>query len=183
MQHVNAVAWAALSDKLCFAYVVRIAVRLKIMKLVGKLGFALIVTSSGLASAADLPARAAPPVFAAVPVSSWAGFYAGTFFSGTSTRFDSSTLGSSRSVTQNSHSAGLLAGYNFQNGAYVFGIEGDISQNYAKGDNFGAGALVPHSALSLQTAHLRGRLGYDMGAFLPFVAGGVSYYESAVSVH
>ncbi len=152
------------------------------MKLVGKLGLALIVSSSGFASAADLPARSAPPVFAAVPVSSWAGFYAGTFFSGTSTRFDSSTLGSSRGVSESSHAAGLLAGYNFQSGAFVFGIEGDITQNYAKGDNFGAGALVPHSSLSLQTAHLRGRLGYDMGAFLPFVAGGVSYYESAVSV-
>jgi outer membrane immunogenic protein len=174
----------ALSDKLCFAYVVHNAVRHKIMKLVGKLGLALIVSSSGaalsgIAWAADLPSR---PVFTAVPVSSWEGFYAGTFFAGTSTRFDSSSLGASRSVTQSSHSAGVLAGYNVQSGPYVFGIEGDISQNYAKGDNFGAGALVPHSALSLQTAHLRGRLGYDMGAFLPFVAGGLSYYESAVSV-
>ncbi|MDB5544479.1 MAG: outer rane autotransporter barrel domain protein [Hyphomicrobiales bacterium] len=182
MQQVKPVALMALSEAVAFAYVVRIAVRFKTMKLVGKLGLALIVSSSSFASAADLPARAAPPVFAAVPVSSWAGFYAGTFFAGSSTRFDSSSLGASRSVSKSSHAAGLLAGYNFQSGAYIFGIEGDISQNYAKGENAGTGALVPHSALSLQTAHLRGRLGYDMGAFLPFVAGGLSYFESAISV-
>jgi outer membrane immunogenic protein len=153
------------------------------MKLVGKLGLALIVSSSSVASgiawAADLPRR---PVFAAAPVSSWEGFYAGAFISGSSTRFESSTSGDSRDVTQSRHSTGVLAGYNVQSGPYVFGIEGDISRNFAKGDNFGAGALVPHSALSLHTAHLRGRLGYDMGAFLPFVAGGLSYFESAVSV-
>lgn len=151
------------------------------MNSLGKLGLALSLAAPQMAAAADLPARAAPPTFAAVPVASWEGFYAGSFISGSSTRFVS-TQATSGAVTHGGHGAGMLAGYNWQSGAYVFGVEGDLSQNSVKASNPGATGLVAHSAESLHTAHLRARFGYDMGAFLPFVAGGLSYSESAVSV-
>jgi outer membrane immunogenic protein len=146
-----------------------------------KSGIALMIAFPAVASAADLPARSAPPVFASVPVASWEGLYAGAFIGASSTRFVSSQT-TSRSVSRGSHTMGALAGYNWQSGAYVFGIEGDISRNFAKADNVGGAGLVAHTPQSLDSVHLRGRLGYDMGAFLPFIAGGVTYHESAVSV-
>ncbi|MDB5640715.1 MAG: outer rane insertion C-terminal signal [Hyphomicrobiales bacterium] len=147
-----------------------------------KLGLAFLVAAPAFAIAADLPARTAPPVFASIPVATWEGFYAGTFISGSRTQFDSSSQGTSLGASRNSHGAGVLAGYNFQSGRYVFGVEGDLSQNYGKARFAGFGGLVAHEAQVLHTAHLRGRFGYDMGAFLPFVAGGLAYHESSVSV-
>jgi outer membrane immunogenic protein len=71
---------------------------------------------------------------------------------------------------------GALAGYNFQFGSIVAGIEGDVgwigrhsqiilapdgSQRY---DQFGV----------TWTSHLRGRVGYAFGQYLPYFAGGVA---------
>lgn len=151
------------------------------MNLFNKLGLALILASPGVAAAADLPAGAAPPVFAAAPVSNWEGFYAGSFIAGSSTRFTSGQTGAA-TVTRGGHATGMLAGYNVQSGRYVFGLEGDISKAYDKADNAGSAGLVAHAPQILHTMHMRGRFGYDMGAFLPFVAGGLTYSESAVSV-
>lgn len=146
-----------------------------------KLGVALLVSSSGFAMAADLPTRT-QPMLAAVPMAGWTGFYAGSFVAGSSTRFESTSQGASLGVSRTGRSTGALAGYAMQSGSYVFGVEGDLSQNYVKAENVGVGALDAHAAQSLHTAHLRGRLGYDMGAFLPFAAGGLTYAETAVSV-
>jgi len=71
---------------------------------------------------------------------------------------------------------GALAGYNFQFGSIVAGVEGDVgwigrhspiiwapdgSQRY---DQFGV----------TWTSHLRGRVGYAFGQYLPYFAGGMA---------
>ncbi len=145
-------------------------------------GAFMLALTPALASAADLPLRTAPPLFTAVPVANWQGFYAGSFFAGTQAHYQASQI-ASRGVTKTGHTTGMLAGYNFQSGGLVYGLEGDLGMNFLRTDNGGvSGGLVAHSAESLYSAHLRGRIGYDLGAFMPFVAGGLMYNESYVRV-
>jgi outer membrane immunogenic protein len=103
-----------------------------------------LVASSGLAYAADLPSRQAPPpAYVAVPVFTWTGFYvgvnagygfggskqnnvdipAGTFASAPGV---SGTLSPSSSGNDGGFVGGGQIGYNYQVGHVVFGVETDI---------------------------------------------------------
>ncbi|MGU3539027.1 outer membrane protein [Methylobacterium sp. A54F] len=65
---------------------------------------------AGAASAADLPRRAAPPVFTPIPVFTWTGFYAGTYAS-----YGITDNGAIRTVGNNGAGAGPLLAPNFTN--------------------------------------------------------------------
>lgn len=70
--------------------------------------------------------------------------------------------------------AGAFAGYNMQFGKVVAGVEADytkakLSQSFT--DSFG----MLSSASMNWSASVRGRLGYDMGALLPYVTGGYEW--------
>ncbi|MDB5651017.1 MAG: Opacity protein [Hyphomicrobiales bacterium] len=139
---------------------------------------ALIVP--GVALAADLPARTAPASFIAPePIATWEGFYAGSFYGAGHSKFTSSQA-VSRSVTRTGQTGGALAGYNWQSGAFVYGVEGDLGLHLIRTNNPGAVGLIAHDVDTLYSGHLRARMGYDLGAFMPFVAGGLSYNESYV---
>ena len=66
---------------------------------------------------------------------------------------------------------GPLAGFNFQSDSFVFGIEGDLGFGKVDGQDFNAADL---SYELKRNAHVRGRIGYDMGSFMPFIAGGLA---------
>ncbi|MDB5595020.1 MAG: Opacity protein [Hyphomicrobiales bacterium] len=138
----------------------------------------LALLAPGIALAADLPMRTAPASFIAPePVTSWEGFYAGSFYGAGHSKFTSTqTVG--RSVTRTGQTGGALAGYNFQSGAFVYGVEGDLGLHLIRTENPGAAGLIAHSVDTLYSGHLRARFGYDLGAFMPFVAGGLTYNES-----
>lgn len=79
---------------------------------------------------------------------------------------------------------GGMLGYNWQQGPWVFGIEGDYSWADISGSSntCGASAAIPHACgtklESLGT--LRGRIGYAVGAtgnWLPYVTGGLAVGE------
>jgi outer membrane immunogenic protein len=135
--------------------------------------------AAGLALAA--PAQAAD-ASGATPYSPWAGFYAGAFYgAGLSTERSSQTA--SQSASGWGQTTGALLGYNFQAGRYLYGVEGDFSYHLLRPENSGAPGLSPIFDDTPQTVRLRARLGYDLGAFLPFVAGGVAtarFYEAGV---
>ncbi len=136
--------------------------------------------ASASASAADLPARVTKaPLFVATPVATWEGFYAGTIFGAGLGVFKSSQA-SSHSVTKLGQTGGGLIGYNFQNGKYVYGLEGDITLDLIRTHNAGAVGLVSHDVDTLYTGRVRGRFGLDMGAFIPYIAGGVAFNETYV---
>lgn len=126
------------------------------------------------ALASDLPSKAAPPIFSPAPASNWAGFYAGSFVGGSleqfATRQSASASGSAFGAT-----TGALVGYNWQSGALVYGLEGDIGSNYGAKKFSAKPGLVANQIDSIYAIHARARLGYDMGAFMPFVAGGLAY--------
>ena len=150
------------------------------MRLIGSVSLAALLVSS-LAHAADLPPRRAP-ILAPVPLAHWDGFYAGTFFTLGQARFDSQQT-AGRSVTDLGSNMGALAGYNFQSGSWVMGLEGDLAFNKMSKRNAGvSGTLDAHNAELLDSGHLRARAGYDMGNLLPYAAAGFSYAQGGVRV-
>lgn len=143
----------------------------------GNLALSVMVVSPVGAFAADLPSKSAPPVLSPAPISDWAGLYAGSFggpaLGSFSTRESASAHGTAWGAT-----TGALVGYNWQDGAFVYGLEGDIGSNYLVRKFAAAPGLVANEAESIYSLHARARLGYDMGGFMPFVAGGLAYDKS-----
>jgi outer membrane immunogenic protein len=144
------------------------------------------------ASAADLPRRAAPPVYAPVPVFTWTGFYvgvnagyawgdnnndgtvfvpAGALAPGVpvaGTTVNTFGLGVGNGGDDGGFTAGGTAGYNWQAGGFVFGVEGDINWADINGGNnngFGFGNTVtfvpPGGAAGTYTFVGSGRGGFD----------------------
>src|SRR5713101_802845 len=91
----------------------------------------------GAASAADLPARpyTKTPVMAVDPSYDWSGFYIGGhigYLWGKTRVVDDGILTEPGAPT-NGVIGGVLAGYNWQSGPLVLGIEGDIGWTNAVG--------------------------------------------------
>jgi outer membrane immunogenic protein len=128
---------------------------------------AVFVAGSVLAApalATDAPSAYSP----------WAGFYAGVVYGAGASSVTSSQT-ASRSVTGWGQTSGALVGYDFQTGRYVYGAEGELSFHLLRPDDTGVpGTLSAHVVDTPVTERLRLRLGYDAGAFLPYVAVGVA---------
>ena len=117
-------------------------------------------------------AQAADPGGAAT-YSPWAGFYAGAVY-GAGLTLDRSSQTATRSASAWGQTSGAVLGYNFQAGRYIYGAEGDFSYHLLRPLNAGATGLSPSVDDTPQTLRLRMRVGYDLGAFFPYVAGGVA---------
>ncbi len=170
-----------------------------------------LVSVSALASAADLPTRmAAPaPVAYAAPVFTWTGFYVGVnagaawsgkdgcamggdYNNGTYTSWNGygATCDSDRNT---SFIGGGQAGFNYQMGALVLGLEGDIdwmgrghghgydydsTTTYVEGGPYEGTYSYRggHAGETLST--IRGRLGFGIDRALFYVTGGVAFRDS-----
>src|SRR6266550_1919454 len=163
-----------------------------------------VIVSSGAADAADLAARpytkAAPPIVAAVY--DWTGFYVGANlgWSFGRARTDVTVAGApfaSTSQRMDGILGGLQAGYNWQSGRAVFGLETDIQATDQKGSSSPFGFIpgtpdIPGtpSISSIVTYQnklpwfgtFRGRLGFTPAdRWLLFVTGGLAYGEVTTS--
>jgi outer membrane immunogenic protein len=127
------------------------------------------------ANAADLsvaPLYKAPPAPPVTPAYNWSGFYIGLNGGGGwgHSYWDSSATG----INTSGAVAGGTAGYNYQIGNAVLGVEGDIDWANLKGSSTStlcpAGCSTSDSWLST----VRGRLGYAFGGVLPYVTGGLA---------
>jgi outer membrane immunogenic protein len=175
---------------------------------------AACVLVAGSASAADLAPHpyTKAPIQPPAPVANWSGFYiggdagwAGQHQDATATALpagfgppaiDGASLAGfgilpmPYSLNRNGFIGGVYAGYNWQIGATVVGIEADAS--YLDGsrsgiDNLtptftGASAFAPYGTFSVTEnshwlASLRGRLGYTWGNVLLYGTGGVAFSE------
>lgn len=142
--------------------------------LLASVGIAALVASISAAGAADLPRRQAQaPVYKApvyAPVYNWTGFYVGLNGGG--------AWGRSRWDTADSFDVsgwlfGGTAGYNWQFGQTVLGVEGDIDWSNIRGTTTtlcATGCETRNSWL----ATVRGRLGYAFDRILPYVTGGLA---------
>ncbi|TAK50370.1 MAG: porin family protein [Xanthobacteraceae bacterium] len=135
---------------------------------------------AGSASAADVkPARPAPvypaaraPVYVA-PIHDWTGFYVGVFGGGGWGRHDYTNPAS----TQYGSSGGLFggtAGYNWQAGRIVLGVEGDLAWANINGTGTPAAGLTNQSELQW-LGSARGRVGWAMNNLLLYGTGGWAY--------
>ena len=128
------------------------------------------------ASAADLPTKA--PVAKTSAPYNWGGFYvgahAGYLWSSTEVR-DAGVVVESNART-NGFIGGALAGYNYQMGEVVVGLEGDFGWSNAHGTGAAVPVFSPNQYDLDWAGHLRGRLGYapGQGPWLFYVAGGLA---------
>jgi outer membrane immunogenic protein len=139
----------------------------------GIASLALLVTSFA-AQAADMPIKG--PYYKGPPRSvvsyyNWTGFYAGI----------SGGYGWGGSdwdvpLVSNKPKGGLIGGtvgYNWQSGAIVYGLEGDMSYSMIK-DSTDC-ALGPCEISNKWLATARGRIGYAFDRWLPFLTGGAAF--------
>jgi outer membrane immunogenic protein len=134
------------------------------------------------ASAADmsrpLPSKAPPAYFE--PPFSWTGFYVGLNGGGAWGSSDFSAPLSTGSFDVSGGLIGGTVGYNWQMGAAVFGLEGDLDW----ADISGSVACAPGVCETRNDwlGTFRGRLGYAMGRFMPYVTGGLAVGDVKTSV-
>ncbi|MBV1705993.1 MAG: outer membrane beta-barrel protein [Hyphomicrobiales bacterium] len=145
----------------------------------------------GSAYAADLPTRDHAPVLkgpsAVAPAFSWAGFYAGADAGYVNSFAHTVFLNAGNpfySTNANGATLGLLAGYNFEAGNLVLGLEGDGALMSGLGSKFPAnpvGTITLHSREDA-SGHIRARFGYAFGSTLVYAAAGMSLADEKLSL-
>nr|WP_204262642.1 porin family protein [Methylobacterium sp. BTF04] len=170
---------------------------------------AAIALLGGAASAADLPRRAAPPVFVPVPVFTWTGFYAG--FNAGYAFSESDTLRTTGiGALQNNVNAGLRRanvklsqegftgggqiGYNVQftpGSGFVIGVEADAQYTdlqRTQTDSIFLPVFNPNRLTNTYRTEVgfigtvRGRIGYAFDRVLVYGTGGFAYGDVTHSV-
>jgi outer membrane immunogenic protein len=143
----------------------------------------ILALGIGSASAADIvrprPAPAAAPAYVAPPFT-WTGAYIGINGgygwgnSSFSSPFASDTFDSNGGLI------GGTIGYNWQAGPVVYGLEADLDWSGMSGSGSCGGLSCDVNNNWLGTA--RGRLGYAMGRFMPYVTGGLAVGNIETSI-
>ncbi len=131
----------------------------------------------GTAHAADAPIYEVVPdaVVYQEMASSWDGFYAGIHGGYATGNFNSTVVGGiDPPFDAEGYLFGGQVGYDIQNGNFVFGVVADASFTTIDG-TVCICMLGQHSAEVDWLATVRGRVGYAMGSFLPYITGGAAF--------
>ena len=150
-----------------------------------------LLCAGSFAQAADLPSRKAPPqsYLSPAPVYTWTGLYVGSQAGYVGQRysqreFDLTNAGlptsNNTSWTGGGVAVGVHAGYNAQMSQLVFGVEGDLEGSTTRGsqgylDPTVAGFTQSWSIRNYWRGAVRGRVGYAMDRFMPYIAGGLAF--------
>ena len=154
---------------------------------------------SQAAFAADLPRRASqipePPIQAeAPPIFTWTGFYlgatAGGAFAGGNRFTDVNGYNAAGVVDRvggrSSIVGGVTAGYNYQFGSLVAGVEGDLNFLNLRGSAPAAASPGLDTRYAVRNGVLgttRARLGYAFDRFLVYGTGGLAFTDTRFSVN
>jgi len=142
-------------------------------KLVGTGIAALTLLASSLATqAADMPQAVYRDMQEPVAYHTWYGFYVGINggYAWGASDWTSPAIG----LRPSGWMVGGTAGYNYQVGSFVLGLEGD----YDWTDVRSSGACAVIAACEVRNSYLatfRGRIGFAMDRFLPYITGGGAY--------
>jgi len=144
---------------------------------------ATMLAISGQAWAADLPVPALPPP--APAIYNWTGVYVGVNggFGDGNSNWTNGTFGETGRFPISGYVIGGTIGANYQIGAYVFGIEGDVDWTHltgGSGSTCGAisDAVPPPAGCQTQSEWLgtvRGRAGYAVNSVLIYGTGGAAF--------
>jgi outer membrane immunogenic protein len=135
------------------------------------LGLLAIAATTSPAMAADLPVRPTVKAPAYVPQAyNWSGFYLGV---NGGYGFGTSSFTGTDNFNINGGLVGGTAGYNWQVGQAVFGLEGDGDWSGIKGSTT-TGCPAGCETRNDWLATFRGRLGYAADRFLPYITGGLA---------
>ena len=139
------------------------------------LGSVALIAACGTASAADMYRKAPPatPIAAPVSVYNWSGFYAGANLGGEFLRDKVEVPGASRTLSPSTVFGGVQAGYNFQTGPWVLGVEADVGYGRAVKSATVGGEAVRVEKTWSGTA--RARAGYAADRFLVYGTGGLAW--------
>jgi len=158
---------------------------------------ATLLVASSSAFAADLPVAPYKATLAA-PALTWSGFYVGGnagYASGSWSGSPTYSLGPSgmvdTTVNANGFLGGVQAGYNWQIGKVVYGIETDFQLGSMSGSGVSNSTFLWNGVQPGFTKYydmdmdwygtLRGRLGYDLGGWMPYATGGLAYGHGTLS--
>ncbi len=142
-------------------------------------GGLLAVAMAAPSLAADLPRPAYKAPIYVAPAFSWSGFYVGLNGGYGWGRSNWTNVGGATGdFNATGYVIGGTLGYNLQTGVWVFGIEGDIDYSNIKGTT--TAAIPGCTGVGCETRNTwlgtaRGRIGYAMDRFLPFVTGGAAF--------
>ncbi|MGE3245752.1 MAG: outer membrane protein [Beijerinckiaceae bacterium] len=151
----------------------------------------MTILGAAAANAADLPRReeapAPAPVVQAPPIFTWTGFYAGANagWAGAMSHNPAFTVlpagtvfGGLGKLNSGGVAAGVQAGYNWQTGPLVFGVEADIQYTGLHSRlgpvALGGGAVSASDRVNWYGT-LRPRIGYAFGRTLVYATGGLAY--------
>lgn len=136
-----------------------------------------IIGFASFASAADMLVKA-PIVKApiAAPPYDWSGLYVGAHlgYLWGRTRVEENGVVTEPGAKTDGVIGGALAGYNWQKGPFVFGLEGDFGWIRAHGVGVALPPDLPNTYDLNWTTHVRGRGGYAFDNWLIFIAGGLA---------
>ena len=150
--------------------------------MIRKLALSTVFASlAATAFAADLPTRKAPEAFVPVPVFTWTGFYVGgqlgyNWGNDRTSEFVTATgafTGFTSSYSPNGVVGGTHAGFNYQMGSIVLGIEGDLELSGYKGGYRLANGNGTDTKKDFQGS-IRGRFGFAFDRALIYATGGLA---------
>jgi len=141
--------------------------------------FALGVTSASAADLAARPYTKAPPMMAAIY--DWTGFYIGANGGGGWGRDRLSQATGVLNIDPSGGFAGGQIGYNWQNGAWVLGVEADGDWADINGSS-ACGVGFACSSKTNALASFRGRIGYAVNNVLFYGTGGAGYASTRDSI-
>jgi outer membrane immunogenic protein len=154
-----------------------------------KLALLLAATAASLGSPALGADMAVPPpaesaVFQPTRVYEWTGFYLGVNggYAAGHSRVTFPALGSTADFLLQGALVGGTLGVNFQAGPIVWGMEGDIGLADISGGTACPTAGTTCNVRNRWLGTVRGRVGWAINNWLPYITGGMAFGETRVSV-
>ena len=143
-------------------------------------GLIAILSASAVCAADQKVRQSIVKVPAVVAAPSWTGFYFGGHvgYLWGRTRVEENGVLTESGAPTNGVVGGVLGGYNWQSGAYVYGLEADFGWSNAHGNGIAAVSTfieTPNQYDIRWTSHVRGRFGFLYDSItLFYLAGGLS---------